>query len=69
MKGRLLNPELAWAASMMRDIGQGMPRIEVDIVGDLLKRATGFGQDAPMFRAAHAHLQVYALQQQRKSAS
>lgn len=69
LKGRLLNPELAWAASMMRDIGQGMPRIEVDIVGDLLRRAVGFGHDALMFRAAHAHLQVYALQQRRKTAA
>ncbi len=69
IEGRLLNPELAWAASMMRDIGQQMPRIEVDIVGDMLRRAEGFGQDAPMFRAAHAHLQVYALQQRGKSAA
>ena len=69
MQGRLLNPQLDWAASMMRDIGQGAPRIEVDIVGDMLKRAEGFGQDAPMFRAAHAHLQVYELQQRKKTAA
>ena len=58
----MLNPALAWAASMMRDIGNGAPRIEVDIVGDLLHRADGFGIDAPLFRAAWVHLQVYALQ-------
>lgn len=67
LKGRLLDPQLAWAASMMRDIGQGARRIEVDIVGDLLKRADGFGQDAPMFRAAYVHLQVYELQQQKNN--
>ena len=69
MEDRLLNPELEWAASMMRDIGQGAPRIEVDIVGDMLKRADGFGQDAPLFRAAYVHLQVYERQQQKKQAS
>jgi 2-dehydropantoate 2-reductase len=68
IKGRLLNPQLEWAASMMRDIGQGASRLEVDIVGDLLKRADGFGQDAPLFRAAYVHLQVYELQQRKKNA-
>lgn len=69
LEGRLLDPQLAWAASMMRDIGQGATRIEVDIVGDMLRRADGFGQDAPLFRAAHVHLQVYELQQRQKLAA
>ncbi len=65
MEGRLLDPQLAWAASMRRDIAQGAKRLEVDIVGDLLRRADAAGIDAPMFRAAHAHLLVYELQMKR----
>ncbi len=65
LEGRLLDRRLAWAASMMRDIGQGAPRIEVDIVGDLLRRADGFGQDAPLFCAAYVHLQVYEAQRKK----
>ena len=63
MQGLLLDPARDWAASMMRDIGQGMPRIEADaIVGDMLRRADALGIDAPMLRAAFVHLQVYEVQ-------
>jgi len=61
----LLDRQLAWSASMMRDIAQGAVRLEADdIVGDLLRRAEGFGIDAPIFRAAYAHLKVYESQKQ-----
>lgn len=70
MDGLLLDPKRDWAASMMRDVAQGLARIEADgIVGDLLKRADAFGIDAPMLRAAFVHLQVYEVQQRKKSAS
>lgn len=69
MEGLLLDPKRDWAASMMRDVGQGMPRIEADgIVGDMLKRADAFGVEAPMLRAAFVHLQVYEVQQRKKLA-
>ncbi len=70
MEGLLLDPKREWGASMMRDIGQGMPKIEADgIVGDMLKRAEGFGIDAPVLRAAFVHLQVYEIQQAKKTAA
>jgi 2-dehydropantoate 2-reductase len=66
MRALLLDENLAWAASMMRDIGQNMPRVEGDaIVGDMLKRATQFGTDADLTRAAYCHLQVYMAQQNK----
>jgi 2-dehydropantoate 2-reductase len=64
----LLDRKSAWAASMRRDIAQGMPRLEVDIVGDMLRRADAAGIDAPMMRAAHAHLQVYEVQMRKQAA-
>ncbi|MEO8935488.1 MAG: 2-dehydropantoate 2-reductase [Burkholderiaceae bacterium] len=70
IEGLLLNLKFDWSASMMRDIAQGAPRIEADgIVGDLVRRATAVGVDAPMLRAAFVHLQVYQLQQAKKAAS
>jgi 2-dehydropantoate 2-reductase len=70
METRLLDPQLDWAASMMRDILQGAARLEADdVVGDMLLRANGFGIAAPMLRAAYAHLQVYAVQQKKKAAA
>lgn len=45
--------------SMYRDLNQGLP-VEADqIVGDMLKRAQGFGIDAPVLKAAYAALCVY----------
>lgn len=47
------------SASMLRDIQKG-GRIEGEhIVGDLLRRARGFGLDTPLLRVANAHLQTY----------
>ncbi len=63
MQARLLDEASTWAASMMRDIAQGAPRIEADaIVGDLIKRAAGYGHELPLSRAAYCHLQVYQRQ-------
>jgi 2-dehydropantoate 2-reductase len=60
---RLLDRSSTWAASMMRDIAQGAPQLEADdIVGDLIARAAGFGQPAPLLRAAYCNLQTYAAQ-------
>lgn len=68
MRTRLLDDRLEWAASMMRDIAQGAVRIEADgIVGDMLRRAIGFGIEAPILRAAYVHLQVYEGQQRVKT--
>lgn len=47
------------SASMLRDIQKG-GRIEGDhIIGDLLRRARGFGLNTPLLRIANAHLQTY----------
>ena len=47
------------SASMLRDIQKG-GRIEGDhIIGDLLRRARGFGLDTPLLRIANAHVQTY----------
>lgn len=47
------------SASMLRDIQKG-GRIEGDhIIGDLLRRARGFGLATPLLRVANAHLQTY----------
>jgi len=63
IEGRLLDPQSAWAASMMRDITQHAQRLEADaIVGDMIIRATHHGIDVPLYRAAYCHLQVYAHQ-------
>ncbi|ODV44422.1 ketopantoate reductase [Cupriavidus sp. UYMMa02A] len=60
VQGRLLDNSSTWAASMMRDIVQGAPRIEADaIVGDLIARAAAHGCDLPLSRMAFCHLQVY----------
>ncbi|WP_206951823.1 ketopantoate reductase family protein [Trinickia acidisoli] len=65
MRQRLLDKNAAWAASMMRDIGQGQTRLEAyDIVGDMLRRGEQLGFDMPVTRTAYAHLQVYERQQQ-----
>jgi hypothetical protein len=51
IQGRLLDSSSTWAASMMRDIAQGAPRIEADaIVGDLVACAAERGRDLPLSR-------------------
>lgn len=63
VKQRLLDRSAAWAASMMRDMGQGHARLEThDIVGDMLRRGQQLGLDMTMTRTANCHLQVYGLQ-------
>jgi 2-dehydropantoate 2-reductase len=70
IEGRLLDRTSGWSASMMRDIGQGAARLESDdIVGDMLRRADHFGQDAAVMRTALCHLQVYEAQQHLKVAA
>jgi 2-dehydropantoate 2-reductase len=56
----LTDPQSRWAASMMRDIEQGAPRVEAEhVIGDLIRRGRERGLDAPLLAAAFAHLQVY----------
>lgn len=63
MEERLLDEKSAWAASMMRDLSQGVARLEADdIVGDMAARALAAGLDAPLTQAAYCHLQVYQRQ-------
>jgi len=63
-EGYLIAPASNWAASMMRDIAQGRPRLEADaIVGDMLARANALGIPAPVTEMAFAHLQVYMNRQ------
>ena len=57
----LTDPASRWAASMMRDIDAGLPRLEADaILGDLIRRGAAAGIAAPLLTAAHCNLQVYA---------
>jgi 2-dehydropantoate 2-reductase len=52
-------------ASMFRDI-QGGSAIEGEhIVGDLLRRARGFGVATPLLRVANAHLQAYEAERRK----
>lgn len=68
LEGLLMNRDLEWSASMMRDIAQGASRIEHDdIVGDLVRRAADVGLEVPTLRTALTHLQVYAARAQRGS--
>jgi 2-dehydropantoate 2-reductase len=63
IEARLLDPGSSWAASMMRDIASGASRIEADaIVGDMLRRAMGFGHVPNILRTAYCQLQVYERQ-------
>jgi len=56
----LLDPNSKWAASMMRDIAKGTPKIESDaIVGDMVRRAQAHGLQTPLLRIALCHLQSY----------
>lgn len=67
METHLLDENRNWMASMARDITNGAQRLEADdIVGDLVRRAASFGQDAPIAQAAYCHLQVYEMQRRTK---
>lgn len=57
---QLTDPASRWAASMMRDIEQDVPRLEVDhIIGDLIRRGAEAGIEAPLLGAVNAQLQIY----------
>ncbi|MGF6770555.1 2-dehydropantoate 2-reductase [Paraburkholderia sp. GAS199] len=61
IRGRLLDRQSPWAASMMRDIDQGKTRLEADgIVGDMLSHAEQFEVSAVLTAAAYTNLQVYS---------
>lgn len=64
IRARLLDSASDWAASMMRDIAVGAPRLEADeIVGDMARRADRLGVSSTLMRTAFTHLQTYHLQQ------
>lgn len=70
IRARLLDPQSTWAASMMRDIASGAPRVEADaVIGDLLVRAARHGIDLPLVRTAYCHLQVYQRQHRADAAA
>ena len=57
---QLTDPQSRWAASMMRDIEQGAPRLEAEhTIGDLIRRGHEAGIAAPLLGAAYCQLQVY----------
>lgn len=47
------------SASMRHDLDRGAPTEGEAILGDLLRRARGFGLATPLLRTAACHLQVY----------
>jgi 2-dehydropantoate 2-reductase len=57
---QLTNRQSRWAASMMRDIEAGAPRLEAEhVIGDLIRRGREAGIAVPLLRAAYAQLQVH----------
>jgi 2-dehydropantoate 2-reductase len=59
VEAMLTEPGSVNSASMRQDLEAGR-RTEADaILGDLLRRAKGFGIAAPLMRAAYTHLQVH----------
>jgi 2-dehydropantoate 2-reductase len=62
----ILAPGSPAKASLLRDIERG-GRIEGDhLIGDMLRRAEGFGLETPLLRVANCHLQVYEAAQARR---
>jgi 2-dehydropantoate 2-reductase len=58
----LTDKQSPMTASMFRDLTLNAP-VEADhIVGDMVRRAQGFGIDVPYLRVAYSHLQVYQAQ-------
>ncbi|MBM3522986.1 MAG: 2-dehydropantoate 2-reductase, partial [Alphaproteobacteria bacterium] len=55
----LTEPGSSFAASMLRDMERGGPTEGDHVLGDLVRRADGFGIDAPLLRIAWANLQAY----------
>ena len=57
---QLTDRQSRWAASMMRDIEAGAPRLEAEhVIGDLIRRGQAAGVAAPLLRAAYAQMQVH----------
>lgn len=57
---QLTDRQSRWAASMMRDIEAGAPRLEAEhVIGDLIRRGQEAGVAAPLLRAAYAQMQIY----------
>ncbi len=54
-------------ASMLRDILKGGTTEGAHIIGDLLRRARGYGLPTPLLRIANAHLQTYETERGRKN--
>jgi len=52
-------------ASMFRDIQGGGPTEGDHIVGEMLRRARGFGLSTPLLRIANAHLQTYEAERRK----
>ncbi|MGX9964643.1 2-dehydropantoate 2-reductase [Roseomonas sp. F4] len=60
----LTDPASRWAASMMRDLEAGAPRLEADhILGDLIRRAETASISVKLIEAAYCQLQVHAARQ------
>lgn len=65
-RATLLDSGSTWAASMMRDIDAGAPRIEADaIVGDMIQRGRRLNVSTRLLEFAYVHLQTY---EQRRNA-
>ena len=50
---------------MFRDIHGGGPTEGDHIVGEMLRRARGFGIATPLLRVANAHLQTYEAERKK----
>lgn len=48
-----------FATSMYRDLTAGLPVEAEQILGDMVKRAQGFGQATPLLEAALVQLRIY----------
>jgi 2-dehydropantoate 2-reductase len=59
VKDMITEPGSANSASMRNDLEAGGRTEAEAIIGDMLRRAKGFGLATPLLRAAYAHLQVH----------
>jgi 2-dehydropantoate 2-reductase len=55
----LIKPGSPAKASLLRDVERGGQTEGVHVIGDLLRRAEGFGLATPLLRLANAHLETY----------
>ncbi len=55
----ILTPGSSAKASLLRDIERGGRSEGAHLIGDLLRRAQGFGLETPLLRVANCHLQIY----------